>query len=78
LKKVVPKRFNGSPLPWWADHYCYEDFPTFGKILLDHASLSIISPERHHDAARITFAGLAQQNVRCVDTSFYLRLCACE
>jgi adenosine deaminase len=73
LKKVAPEKFC-SPPPWWADEYRYEDFSTFEKALLDHASLWFTSPERYHEAARITFAGLAQQNVRYVETSFHLRL----
>jgi adenosine deaminase len=74
LKRVVPKTFNCSLMPWWADDYRYEDFATFEKVLLDLASLWFTSPERYHEAARLIFAGLAKQNVRYVETSFHLRL----
>ena len=74
LNRVVPKTFNCSLLPWWADDYRYANFAAFEKVLFDHASLWFTSPERYHEAARLIFAGLAKQNVRYVETSFHLRL----
>jgi adenosine deaminase len=73
LQRVVPKKFYRSAPPWWADDYRYEDFGTFEKVLLDHASLWFTSPARYHEAARVIFASLAQQNVRYVEISFHLR-----
>lgn len=72
LQKVAPDRFADGPPPWWAPEYRYSDFPTFEKILLDHAILWFTSPERYHEAARIVFENLQAQNVRYVETSFHL------
>lgn len=72
LREVAPDQFTDGPPPWWAPDYRYPDFPTFEKILLDHAILWFTSAERYHQAAKITFAGLAAQNVRYVETSFHL------
>jgi adenosine deaminase len=72
LRRVAPEKFDHVLPPWWASDYRYADFPTFEKILLDHAILWFNSAERYHEAARVIFAGLAAQNVRYVETSFHL------
>lgn len=72
LRKVAPEMFPGSVPPWWSDDYRYVDFPTFEKILIDHALLWFTNPDRYHEAAKVIFAGLAEQNVRYVETSFHL------
>ncbi|RME73357.1 MAG: adenosine deaminase family protein [Verrucomicrobia bacterium] len=72
LRRVAPDKFPDTTPPWWADDYRYADFPTFEKILIDHALLWFTSPERYHEAARVIFEGLAKQNVRYVETSFHL------
>ncbi len=75
LRRVAPDLEifrNGNLPPWWAAEYRYTDFPSFEKILLDHALLWFTSAERYHEAARAIFAGLAAQNVRYVETSFHL------
>lgn len=73
LRKVAPTMFrNGDLPPWFAPGYRYPDFPSFEKILLDHALLWFNSAERYHEAARLIFAGLQAQNVRYVETSFHL------
>ena len=72
LRRVAPERFPDGPPPWWADEYRYADFPTFERILLEHALLWFTSADRYHEAAKVVFAGLAAQNVRYVETSFHL------
>lgn len=72
LRRVAPKLFPYGPPPWWADDFRYADFPSFEKILLDHALLWFTTAERYHEAARVVFAGLQAQNVRYVETSFHL------
>jgi len=72
LRQVAPDKWPDGPPPWWAPDYRYSDFPSFEKILLDHAILWFTSPERYHEAARIIFADLQAQNVRYVETSFHL------
>lgn len=72
LRKVAPEKFPDGPPPWFDDDYRYSDFPAFEKILLDHALLWFTSADRYHEAARVIFRGLAEQNVRYVETSFHL------
>lgn len=73
LHRVAPQLFrNGDAPPWFAPDYRYANFPSFEKILLDHALLWFNSADRYHEAARVIFAGLAAQNVRYVETSFHL------
>jgi adenine deaminase len=73
LDRVAPGRFDNGNVPaWWADDFRYADFPTFEKVLLDHALLWFTSADRYHEAARLIFAGLQAQNVRYVETSFHL------
>jgi adenosine deaminase len=73
LQRVAPQLFrDGVTPPWFTPDYRYPDFPSFEKILLDHALLWFNSAERYHEAARMIFAGLAAQNVRYVETSFHL------
>lgn len=73
LQRVAPALFRDGELPpWWAPTFRYADFPSFEKILLDHALLWFTSAERYHEAARLIFAGLVAQNVRYVETSFHL------
>jgi len=73
LHRVAPQMFrNGDAPPWWDAAYRYADFPSFEKVLLDHALLWFTSAGHYHEAARVIFAGLAAQNVRYVETSFHL------
>lgn len=72
LRRIEPGMFFDGPPPWWKSDYRYADFPTFEKILLDHAILWFTSAERYHEAAKVVFAGLHEQNVRYVETSFHL------
>jgi adenosine deaminase len=52
--------------------YRYDTFPSFEKILLDHALPWFTSAERYHEAAKVMFARQAAENVRYVETSFHL------
>jgi adenosine deaminase len=72
LRGLAPEMFFNGPPPWWNLNYRYVDFPTFEKILLDHAILWFTSAERYYEAAKVILAGLREQNVRYVETSFHL------
>lgn len=71
LRNLDPVRFSEPPA-FWADSYRYESFPHFEQILIDHALLWFTSAERYHEAAKVIFEGLADQNCRYVETSFHL------
>lgn len=72
LRTVAPDRFRDGPPAWWAPDFRYPDFPTFETGLLENAALWFTSPARYHEAARVIFQTLAEQNVRYVETSFHL------
>jgi adenine deaminase len=71
LSKLDPKRF-AEPPAFWSDDFRYQTFPEFEQALLDHALLWFTAPERYHQAAAEIFAGLEEQNVKYVETSFHL------
>ncbi len=71
LQSIDSKRFSGKP-EFWEDDYRYESFPRFEEILIDHALLWYTSARRYHEAAKVIFRNLAEQNCRYVETSFHL------
>ena len=72
LREVAPDRVGGSRPAWWDPDFRYPSFAEFERVLLEHAALWYISPDRYHQAAREVFRGLLAQNVRYVETSFHL------
>lgn len=66
-----PAQYPLNP-PWRAADYRFESFPKFDETLLGHALPWFTSPERYHEAARVSFARHVEQNVRYVETSFHL------
>lgn len=71
LQTLDPARFVEPPL-FWEDGYRYESFARFEEILIEHALLWYTSAERYHEAAKVIFRGLAEQNCPYVETSFHL------
>lgn len=71
IQQLDPARFDRPP-PFWADDFRYPSFENFEQTLLDHAVLWYTSAQRYHEAARVIFAELREQNVRYVETSFHL------
>jgi adenosine deaminase len=72
LRQAAPDRFRDGPPAWWAPEFRYPDFATFEAGLLENAAIWYTSPERYHEAARVVFHALVEQNVRYVETSFHL------
>jgi adenosine deaminase len=66
-----PQRWPAAP-EFRERGYRYVSFPDFERQLLDNAVPWFKSAERYHEAARVMFARLAEQNVRYVETSFHL------
>ena len=52
--------------------YRYENFQAFDQVLFDCALPWFTSAERYHEAARVIFARLVEQNVKYVETNFHL------
>ena len=71
LLREWPGRYPADP-EYRRRAYRYDSFPSFEKILLDHALPWFTSAERYHEAARVMFARQAAENVRYVETSFHL------
>jgi adenosine deaminase len=71
LLKEWPGKYPEHPAFRRRD-YRYETFPSFEKILLDHALPWFTTPERYHEAAKVMFARQASEGVRYVETSFHL------
>jgi adenosine deaminase len=71
LQSLHPERFPEVP-EFWQRSYRYETFARFEEILIEHALLWYTSPERYHEAAKVIFQGLVEQNCRYVETSFHL------
>lgn len=70
LQSLDNEKFGQAP-EVWDPHYRYESFDAFNTFLLDHALQWFTSPERYHEAAKLTFARLLAENVRYVETSFH-------
>lgn len=71
LQRLDPVRFAEAP-EFWPDDYRYESFSRFEEILIGHALLWYTSAEQYHEAAKLIFRGLREQNCRYVETSFHL------
>ena len=71
LREWRPEQYPADP-PFHAPDYRFPDFPTFEKVLLDHALPWFNSAERYHEAMKAIFATHVAQNVRYVETSFHL------
>lgn len=71
LREWRPDQYPANPV-FHAPGYRFPDFPTFEKVLLDHALPWFVSAERYHDAMKAIFATHVAQNVRYVETSFHL------
>ncbi len=71
LEAWRPRDYPPNP-PFRARSYRYQTFPDFEKILLDAALPWFTTPERYHEACKVTFAKHVAQNVRYVETSFHL------
>ncbi len=66
-----PAEYPADPA-WRSPAHRFESFQKFDETLLGHALPWFTSPERYHEAARVTFARHVEQNVRYVETSFHL------
>lgn len=66
-----PAKYPAAPA-WRDPAHRFESFGKFDETLLGHALPWFTSPERYHEAARVTFARHVAQNVRYVETSFHL------
>jgi len=71
LQKLDPEKFKEIP-PFWTKDFRYPSFENFEGILIEHAVQWFTSPERYHEAAKVIFQGLLDQNVRYVETSFHV------
>lgn len=71
LREWRPEQYPADP-PFHAPGYRFPDFPTFEKVLLDHALPWFTTAERYHEAMQAIFAAHVAQNVRYVETSFHL------
>jgi adenosine deaminase len=71
LREWRPDQYPANPA-FHAPGYRFPDFPTFEKVLLDHALPWFVSAERYHVAMKAIFATHVAQNVRYVETSFHL------
>lgn len=70
IHELYPGRYPVPPESW-QDGYKFRDFAHFEHELLDMAGAWFVSPERYHEAARITFERLYnEENVRYLETSF--------
>jgi adenine deaminase len=68
LRRVRPEFVQ--PPASWAHNFKFRDFAHFDRELLDMAFSWFTSPERYHEAAKLTFARHLAQNVKYVETSF--------
>lgn len=66
-----PETYPSEPY-FHAPDFRFPSFPKFDEILLGHALPWFTSPERYHEAARLTFAKHVVANVRYVECSFHL------
>jgi adenosine deaminase len=66
-----PEKYPGVAA-FHAPGFRFESFSKFDETLLGLALPWFTSAERYHESARPTFAKLAAQNVRYVETSFHL------
>lgn len=73
LQKLDPQKFTKPPRPWLPD-YRFASFDEFNDLILRLLGPWFTSAERYHEAAKLTFARLAAQNVRYVETSFHLAI----
>lgn len=71
LREWRPDQYPANPA-FHAPGHRFPDFPTFEKVLLDHALPWFVSAERYHDAMKAIFATHVAQNVGYVETSFHL------
>lgn len=71
LREWRPDQYPPNP-PFHHADFRYPDFPTFEKVLLDHALPWFTSAERYYEAMQAIFAIHIAQNVRYVETSFHL------
>ncbi len=46
----------------------------FETLLVDHAVAWYTNPERYHEACKLIFSGLADQNVKYLETSLHLAI----
>ena len=69
LQQLDPEKFAKPPASW-ANDFKFSSFEHFEKELLDYAFAWFTSPERYHEAGKVMFAKLVEQNVRYVETSF--------
>lgn len=70
LQTLDPQQFSQQP-PSWQPDFRWPSFEAFEADLIAKASLWFTSEQRYHTAAKQLFAGLAEQNVRYVETSFH-------
>lgn len=73
LQELDPDRFPAKPFFREPD-YRYPNFVDFETLLVDHAVAWYTSPERYHEACKGIFAGLADQNVKYLETSLHLAI----
>lgn len=68
LQELDAEAFAALPASW-DKNYRYESFDEFSKQVLLYAGTWFTSIERYRQAARATFAGLIEQNVRYLEVS---------
>lgn len=69
LQSLDAERFKNVPDSWGND-FKFRSFAHFEEELLANAFSWYTSPERYHEAGKIIFQRLVDQNVRYVETSF--------
>ncbi len=73
LRELDPDRFPANPF-FREPGYRFPNFVDFETLLVDHAVAWYTSPERYHEACKLIFSGLADQNVKYLETSLHLAI----
>ena len=71
LQRLDPVKFAQPPASW-APEFRFGSFGEFDQLILGLLGPWFTSASRYHEAAKIVFRRLAEQNVRYVETSFHL------
>ena len=73
LRELDPDRFPANPF-FREPGYRFLNFVDFETLLVDRAISWYTSPERYHEACKFIFSGLADQNVKYLETSLHLAI----
>ncbi len=71
LQGLAPDRYAQPPASW-SPGFRFRSFAEFDELIIGLLSPWFTSASRYHEAAARVFRGLAEQNVRYVETSFHL------